>query len=319
MGATVLADVINPQALAEQIMALFPRNLVLANTGAVFTDPDPLIARGGTQYTIPRWKRIAKFQAFAGTAFGRNNLTSGEEVAKVIRRGGSYPVEDVAALVSRSDPAAEIRSQLVERAADSIDEATVAMLNGAIPAANTVDVAVTTGTAVKMSKEQMLAGMAKLGDQMGKLAAVVVHSKVYVDMLTEGLIEFAELESQAGSIMRTGQVPFYLGKRVLVSDGCTVDTTTPSYFKYNSYLLAERAIYLAYQQNFQVETDRDIEALLDIIVAHLHAVVHLYGRSFTGSPASAYGPTDAELAVGGNYSTIVEDTKSIGAVKIVTN
>lgn len=309
MAATTIANIINPEVLSEQISALFPEKMVLANTGAVLVDPAGLsgIQSGGDRVKIPRWKRVADFgNPTEGSAFTRNNITTDAEYAFVVRKGASYGVVDTAALVSQADPADEIRMQLAEKTARAIDASLVKTLSGAIPSANTHDPGVqTSGTGLTIQYNHVIDAAVKLGDNMDELQVIIMHSKPYSDALKANLITFVNGE------------PFMLGKRVFVSDGCPVSADTTKV--YTNFLLGPQALYLAYQRNLLVEFDRDIEALIDIIAASVHYVPHLLGMSFTGTPAAATGPTDTELSTTGNWTLKAQEAKSVRAVILKTN
>lgn len=319
MAQTGLADIIKPQILGKQLAGEFPRMLALANSGAVYTDPSPLIANGGTQLTIPRWKVIGKLANFTGAAISLGKIQQVPEYGIVARRAGGQAVEDVAALVSRDDPSAEIRSQLAPRLADSIDDAGVAVLSGAIPAANRTVKGVSSGTKVGLNGSVMAEALTKLGDQAGKLKVIVMHSAVFNDLLAQSLITFVANPQVAGKIYESGDIPYYLGKRVIVSDLCPFDATVADHVLYTSFMLGANAMYLGYQRMVNVETDRDITTKLDIVTYDQHFVMHLIGASFTGTPAAAYGPSDAELATTGNWTMVAESAKSVLAAAIVTN
>src|SRR4051794_2597073 len=100
MAQTAPTDVFNPQVTGKQIMAQYPRNLVLANTGAVFVNPDPLTAKAGNMITVPRDKKIGSFADFTGAALTPGKYQTVTEQAYVVRRALALAHEDVAEFTS---------------------------------------------------------------------------------------------------------------------------------------------------------------------------------------------------------------------------
>lgn len=320
MATALIADIIDPEILGSQVNALFPTMMVINGTDAVMKDVDLGQHEGGTRVKIPRWKRIDDFEEMSeSAAFNRSKITSASEYGYVVRRGKSYVVKDTASLVSKADPAAAIKLQLSEKAARQADKSLVSVLKGAIPAGNTLNVAVATGTAVPITDTQIIDASLKLGDNFDKLTLIVMHSLMFGKLLKDHIATYDESDVVIGDEVRRMRIPLVLGKRVLISDDCPVDTTTANYFKYTTFILGPEALYFAPQRDFQVEFDRDIEAKEDIIVPDMHYIPHLVGVSYTGDPANDVGPTEAELATAGNWTLAVEDTKVVRAVKLVTN
>jgi hypothetical protein len=307
----LIADIIPPQILAQQIGAIYADYLVLANTGAVMVDPPGIDMSAGKKLTVPRWKRLDDFEAMSETgAFTRSKIQATVEEGYVVRRGKSFGVKDTATLVSKADPAQGIREQLARKFAETIDSSLVSVLKGAIPAANRKTVGVATGALKTIEYSHIVRAAFVLGDNAGKIKAVAMHSAVLADAIEKNLV------TQEGSGEDTRY--FIMGKPIFVSDRCPVDTSGANPL-YTTFLLGTEAMYLIYQQTPEIEYDRDIEAKTDIIVPAVHFLPHLIGTNFTATPANDVGPTEAELATTGNWALAVEQTKSVRAVALVTN
>jgi hypothetical protein len=293
---TLLADIIDPEILADQTSAKFPDQLVLGQSNLVEVDSTFPLGSPGTTFTIPFWKRIGGFAAKAETvALVPGKITTGKEKAIVERAGAAYQVSDVAELVSKSDPVGEIASQIARRAAEYIDNKLTLKLE---KTPNTYD-----GTAAVIGPDAIITALvAALGDNHGKLVgggALIMHSKPYGDLLKTGAIQN---NYQSGmDVLRSGVVPTLLGMPIHVSDLVTVTAASsndPAY--YNTYIVGPGQLALFYQRKVLVEFDRDILLQADIIAATVHFATHLFGWD---------DDTDAQTA---------EQAKSIHVVKLQT-
>ena len=296
MATTQIADLIDPEVLADQVSAKYPDMLVLGQTSLVDVDSTFPLGSPGTAFTIPFWKRITGFAAKAeGSSLTTNKITTGKEVALVERAGAAYEVSDPAELVSKSDPVGEIASQIARRAAEYVDASLLVKLN---KTPNTYD-----GKAAIMDQNVPITALAAtLGDNSQRLTsggAFIMHSKVHADLLKTGAIQ--NVYQSGMNVLQTGLLPTLLGLPIFISDLVTVtaaSSSTPAY--YNTYIVGPGALALFYQRQVMVEFDRDILLQADIIAATVHFASHLYGYNDS---------TDAVVA---------EQNKSIHAVCIST-
>ncbi len=318
MPSTKLSDIIDPQVLADQVGALFPDRLQLEASGAVLVETNADISAGGTRVTIPRWKRGGDMVPLSDSApLTVEKVDTVTEQGVVVRRGKAFGVHDFARLVSLDDPQTEIARQVASIFARHLDATLIRVLEGAIPSANTRNVSVTTGSAVKVGKNPVLDAMFTLGDNEEELSAVVMHSKVFKDAYDQGLIIYLDLPADAANPgIRMGLKPTLFGRPVFVSDRVPVDTAVTDYFRYTTYFLGQRALYLGYQRELTVETDRDVLTKEDIISFDAHFVPHLFG---VGWDSVANNPSNSDLATPANWALKVEDTKSVRAVALITN
>jgi len=298
MALTKIADIIDPEVLADQISAKFPENLVLGSTDLVEVDSTFPLGSPGTKFKIPFWKRIATFSDLSeGTAMTPNKISTGSEYATVLRGGVAFEVTDQAQLVSMADPVGEISDQLARRAAEYIDAKLVAQLENT---PNTFDQkTLQVDTKETLTQNAIIAALTtELGDQYFKLlsgGAVILHSKVYGDLLQLGAIQN---QYQSGmDVLKTGLIPTLLGLPVFVSDRVTVAAVS-TWNEYQSYVVGRGALALFFQRQVMVEFDRDILKLSDIISANVHFAPHLFGYDDNGS------------------SVVAEDNKSIHVVNI---
>jgi hypothetical protein len=302
MAYTTIADVINPEVLADQISAKYPDMLVLGNSSLVEVDSTFPLGSPGTQFKLPFWKRIPAFGAMTeGTALVPGAILAAAEFAIVQRAGGAYEVYDTAQLVSKADPVQEIASQVARRAAEYIDgqltlevqkTPNVFLQNGSKK----------TNTAGTMDQNAVILSLVStLGDNYGKIiqgGALIVHSKVFGDLLQTGAIQN---QYQSGmDVIRTGVIPTIIGLPIIVSDLVTVNVVS-SVNQYQSYIVGPGALALFYQRQVMVEFDRDILLQADIVAATTHFAPHLFGWDDSANVQAA------------------EEAKSIHAINVTSN
>jgi hypothetical protein len=295
MAYTAIADVVNPEVLADQISAKFPDALVLGNTNLVQQSPDFPMGSPGTVFTIPFWKRVTGFASLSeGTAMTPNKIQTAKENALVYRAGAAYQVLDTAQLVSNADAISEITTQIARRAAEFIDANLVTQTE---KTPNTYDQS--GNGAGTMDQNAVVSALVNtLGDNHEKVLGtgrMIMHSKVYGDLLKLGVIQN---NYQSGmDVLKTGTMGSLMGLPIMISDRVTVTTVSGTPF-YNTYILGPGSLGLFYQRAVQVEFDRDILLQADVIAATVHFSGHLFGYDDQGA------------------AVVAEDNKSILAVKI---
>jgi hypothetical protein len=295
MAVTSISDIINPEVLADQISAKYPDLLVFGNTSLVDVDTTVPLGTPGTQVTLPFWKRIGGFGSLSeGVAMTPGKIQASKEFAIVERAGAAWEVYDTAQLVSKADPVSEIADQISKRAAQYIDASVVSKAD---KTPNTY--ATSFGSTIAVN--DIISAMNTLGDNYGKLVSggqIIMHSKVFGDLLKLGVIQN---QYQSGmDVLKTGMVPTILGLPIHLSDRVTTATVS-SALRYNTYIVAPGALALFYQRAVQVEFDRDILTLADVISANVHFATHLNGWDDSGNAQAA------------------EDAKSIVCVKLTSN
>jgi hypothetical protein len=297
MPVTAISDVIVPEVLGDQVSAKFPDMLVLGNSSIVDKDGEFPLGTPGTAFKIPFWKRIGSFGALTeGVAMTPGKITTGAEYAIVQRAGIALEVYDTADLVTKADPMGEISSQLAERAAQYLDAALVTALDKTPNVYNQFG-----NGAGTMTQDAIInALITTLGDNHQKLignGALIMHSKVYGDLMKLGVIQ--NVYQSGMDVLKSGIIPTILGLPIHISDRVTTATVSGA-VRYNTYVAGPKALALFFQRGVQVETDRDILLLADVVSSNVHFAPHLYGWDDQGNAQAA------------------EDAKSIHAVKIVS-
>jgi hypothetical protein len=142
------------------------------------------------------------------------------------------------------------------------------------------------------------------GEFMNDMATIVVHSKVYADMLDQQGITFIQPKDFPFQISMFG------GMQVIVSDMVTTVTGTNSP-KYRSYIMGPGAVAFATRlPEDAVATEREESQGNGGGVDYLHNrryhIVHPFGFSFISGSVSGKYPTHAELATAGNWDRVMQ-------------
>ena len=147
-------------------------------------------------------------------------------------------------------------------------------------------------TPTQLTARQIVEGQSLLGDQGDKLAAIVVHPKVYYDLKERRALDMIyddagqpDTSAAQGSLANAFgpvAVPTFMGMRVIVSaDVQTAGSGATT--EYASYMFTQGAVGSGEQLGLQTETDRDILAKSDAMSIDLHYVYHPIGSSFSTS------------------------------------
>lgn len=165
------------------------------------------------------------------------------------------------------------------------------------------------------------AEQAALGDMAGGTGLLVMHSKIYAAYKKLGLVEFDKYVV-GNAIQQEITLPRIGGKIVKVTDRYTVDTTTPNYPVYSTFLLGEGAFKSCDKKNYknQYTTDYDPEtaAGTDMFYTKQGKVLHPNGLSLAVDNIAKESPTTAELKDKANWS-LKFDHKNVRMGVIKTN
>ena len=334
--ATLRSDIIIPEVFTPYVIEQTTQRDAFLASGVVQPMAELNAAGDGGDFVqVPFYK--ANLSGDFERLTDSSSLTPGKieadkQVGVVLHRGRAFESRDLAALAAGSDPMAAIGNKIADYIANQRQKDLLSCLGGifgsvgdtssASFAALAVDGA-SGDTPTVLSPRQVVEGKSLLGDQGEKLAAIVVHPKVYYDLMERRALDFVyDNNGQADSDATQGStgdafgqvnVPTFMGMRVIVS--ADVQTAgSGSSTEYASYMFTQGAVGSGEQLGLQTETDRDILAKSDAMSIDLHYVYHPIGSSFSTSVSN---PTRAQLETVGNWTKVYE-TNNIGIVRITT-
>lgn len=330
MATTKIADVIVPEVLSSMASAEISNFLDFEKTGLCSADYNNVDIREGGHFAEVRFYN----QLDATTdvdevleddkSLTPGKITTGKDIGVVCHRGKAWGTRDLSAILQGDDPQKEIAKQVGKYWAKRLRTALLSVLNGNFNASgplgtgatspHCLDVGVTTGTAVPLTHTYALRAMNLLGDAMNDFDVVIMHSKVYTDVVNAQLVTFAtQFDPKSYNPNDPGK---YLGKQIIISDDVPVNTGTPSYYKYTTYFAKKGCMYLGRQRDLMTETDRDILAFEDVISTNIHFVPHIKLCKWNVTDTN---PTNTALATYSNWTSVANDHKFIGLVSLITN
>ena len=309
--STIISDVIVPEIFNPYVIERTAELSALVKSGIIVRNPelDKLAMAGGKLINMPYWKDLTGDDEVLSdsSALTPGKIGSGQDIAVLLMRGKAWGVNDLAKALSGDDPMKAIGDLVAEYWARMKQKVLLAELKGVFSAAsmsgNVHDISAELDAAAKISGSSFITAKNKLGDNSDKLTAVMMHSATFTALEQQNLIAY--IPNNQGIV----EFPTYMGKRVIVDDGCPVDTDV-----YTTYLFGEGAIGEGNgAAPVPTETDRDSLAGEDILINRQHFLLHPRGVKFTSSSVVGSSPTNTELATAANWNRVYENKN----VKIV--
>lgn len=284
------------------------------------------VRQGGEYCVIPKRNKIqdlAHMDHTSGSALTFTRMSTTDDKAVIVRdvSANSYKKHDE--LLSGDNIMAGISADYGEKVAKRLIKQTSNVLTGAIQAIDTPSAnchvkdlgnAAITAQAIRQAKYLM-------GDAADELRVMLMHSKVFSDLLRDTSVTYSSLESVSGTSVITGKIPGMFGlDAFIVSDQVyTTNTGTGSTGddRYHSYFIGQKAVQIGWQKNPLVETDEDITQPSTLVRAKISAdyLVHLAGVAWN----STANPDDPDLQTASNWNEAYEDHREVPAVLLISN
>lgn len=314
MAATKISNVIVPEVFNPYVIEKTAELSALQAAGIIENNPelDKLATAGGKLINMPYWKDLTgDDEVLSDTgSLTPQAITSGQDVAVLLMRGKAWGVNDLAKALSGDDPMAAIGDLVAEYWARRRQATLFSTLKGVFADASMVgnvhDISALVGDAAIITAKSFIDAQTKLGDAADKLTGVGMHSLTYAELQKQNLIVY--IPNSQGVI----NIPTYLGKRVIVDDGCPYNAGVAT-----TYLFGMGAIGLGNgAAPVPTETDRDSLAGEDILINRQHFLLHPRGVAFQSGAVVGSSPTNAELENAANWIRVYEN-KNIRIVKFV--
>jgi len=314
MTATKIADVIVPEVFNPYVIQRTAELSALQAAGIISTNPelDRLATAGGKLINMPYWEDLTGDDEVLSDSgsLTPGAITSDKDIAVLLMRGRAWGVNDLAKALSGDDPMRAIADLVAAYWARRRQVTLLAILKGVFAdstmADSVLDITGESGDDAVFSGSTFLDALSLLGDSENKLTAVAMHSATFTSLRKQQLI--VNLREADASTM----VPTYMGKRLIIDDGCPVDTGD-----YTTYLFGPGAFGLGNgAAPVPTETDRDSLAGEDYLINRQHFLLHPRGVKFTSSSVAGSSPTNGELDDDANWTRVYE-TKNVRMVAFV--
>lgn len=336
-GVLRLSDVIVPSIFVPMTRRLAVEKTALITSGAMVADPllDNFLTGAGLTVNMPKLngldrQDVENVSSDDPTVFSTPNKPGmGSEIAVRLSRNNSWSQMDLVRSLMAADPLAALANDVASYWAYRRQKAVIAHLSGVF--AN--NAAATDASHVQNDMSRDISGSAyeagvtdfnggafidalvTMGDAMGGIALVAMHSIVYGNALKRNLIQF-RLDSEANPT-----IPTYMGKDVTLDDAMPNNGGV-----FETWLFGRGSVtYGTSSPDVPNEILRipgagnggGQETMWDRVEwAH-----HVPGTSYVGT-APQGGPTNAattnNLAAATSWTRIAKDRRQIPIARIVT-
>lgn len=207
MGQTKLANLINPQVMADMISAKLPKKIKFSPIAKIDTT---LVARPGNTITVPKYAYIGDAEDVAeGVAMGTTVLTASTTEATVKKAGKAVELTDESVLSGYGDPVGESASQLTMAIAAKVDnDCHDALMNATLKYDGTAAVIGYTGVvgAVGLFEDESDTPTAKL---------LFIHPKQETQLRND--VDFKDINKYPLQTIMTGTIGMIAGCQTIKS------------------------------------------------------------------------------------------------------
>lgn len=316
MAATKLSDVIVPALFNPYVIKRTMELSALVQSGIMTNNRefDLLASQASPLVNMPFFEDLTgeSEQVIEDADLEANKINSNKDVAAIIRRAKMWAATDLSSALSGSDPMKAIGDLVARFWERDLQKELVAILSGVFGSYtgsdgektpledNILDISKKAGAAANWSGTAFIDAEQLLGDAKTQLTGVCMHSATEAYLKKQNLIE---------TVQPSNDVAFgtYQGKRVIVDDGCPVETGV-----YTTYLFGNGAIALGNGNPVgfvATETDRDKKkgSGVDYLINRKTMILHPRGIKFTNAKvAKTEGPSRAELKNAENWERVYE-------------
>ncbi|MDH3027633.1 hypothetical protein [Methylobacterium fujisawaense] len=340
-GVLRLSDVIVPAVFVPMVRRLAVEKTALIQSGAMVPDPllDHFLAGPGLTIDMPKLNGLDRsdgenVSSDDPTVFSvPNKPATGDEIAVRLSRNNSWSEMDLVRALLAADPLAALADDVAQYWAYRRQKAAIAQLSGIfaynalatdanhIQNSMTVDLSGLNGGKfadgqTNFHGSAFIDALVTMGDSMGGLALVAMHSIVYGNALKKNLIQF-RLDSEANPT-----IPTYMGKDVTMDDSMPM----PAAGVFETWLFGRGAMtYGTGSPAVPNEVIRVPAAGNGAGQSTMHDRVewshHVPGTAYVGTPAKG-GPSNANttnnLAAATSWRQVAPDRRQIPIARIVT-
>lgn len=269
MAQTLLANIINPEVMADMI----DKKLVDLMKFAPLADIDYTLAgKPGDTIQLPSWNYIGDANTLAeGVALNTVTMTAGKVNATIHKVAQGVELTDEAVLSGFGDPIGEAGRQLALAIASRVDNEMLSVLH-AIDSNKLLYE--TANNTTDPSASDIIPALTLFGEDIEEGATVaVVSPAVYQEMRTAvGANTWVPASEIAAGVAVRGVVGEFAGCQVMVSN----KLKTTSAGAGDIFLIKPGALRIFLKRDTLIETARDILKFTTVMTASKHFVAYLY-------------------------------------------
>lgn len=254
MTMTKLAQLVNPQVMADIISAELPKKIKVAPLATI---DNTLVGRPGNEITVPAYGYIgAADDVEEGAEISIAQMSTSTKKAKVKKAGKGVEITDESILSGYGDPVGEANKQLLMSIADKIDDDCMNVLKGATL---THDVS----SSAIISYEGIVDAVDKFEEEDGEGKVIFIHPKQVTQLRKDP--NFLSKDKYPLEVIMKGVIGEIAGCQVVVSK--RVDSSASMY---KCPIVKAGALTIYMKRGAEVETDRDIIKKTTVITADEH-------------------------------------------------
>ncbi|MDT8327531.1 MAG: hypothetical protein RQ750_09145 [Roseovarius sp.] len=313
--ATRLGDVIVPVEFTEYTIQNTMETSALVRSGIVQRNAviEAQLSAGADSFTVPFWNDLADDEANianddpAVMATPRK-LTSEKQIVRKAFLHNSWSAMNLASELSGDDALRRVQTRAAAYWTRQTQRRLIASLNGILAdnLANdagdmVVDLSAETGAGAIFSASAVIDAAGTLGDQMGAVAGIAVHSDVYRVALKADMIDTIP-DSRGGNFQT------FRGMAVVIDDLLPVDGEV-----YTTALFAPGAVgwgltapRIADGTEIENKPGAGNGGGQQILHSRVNLAVHPAGFAWAEGSVVEESPTIAELALAANWRRVVE-------------
>lgn len=202
---TMIADLINPEVMADMISAKVEKKLVVAPFAKVDTT---LQGIPGDTITIPQYAYIGDAEDIAeGVACGTVKLATSTTQVKVKKAMKAVELTDEAVLSGYGDPVGETNNQLALSIASKVD-------NDAMDSLQTAQL-IFDGSAKTIAYAGIVDAIDLFEEEVNTEKVIFVHPKQVTQLRKDS--DFISADKYAGNVIMTGEIGMIANARVVPS------------------------------------------------------------------------------------------------------
>jgi hypothetical protein len=343
MGTVQLSDIVDVKVFQDLPSVVSPEKTVFFQSGIVVSNPllNGLATAAGKIAELPFWRDLSasdepnRSNDDPDSIATPKNVSQGSQISRKVFLNQGWSAADLAVEIAMGENAmTHIRNRVDTYWLRQWQRRLIAACNGVLAdniandASDMVYVAAAATNAgvsanTVFTRQNFTTAAFTLGDSVGDIAAIAVHSIVYKRMVDNDDIDY--IPDAAGNMT----IPTYLGKRVFVDDslpftpaaGAGGGDAAP---RFTSILFGGSSSgYGDGQPTVPVEIERQAAqgqgGGIETIWTRKTWILHPFGFQHTGTPANnETGFNLAELALATSWDRVVE-RKNVPLAFLVTN
>ncbi len=332
MPTTQLADIYNPLVFEAAVDEALIETNAFIQSGVLVSSPilNSMASVGGNIGELPFHHNLDVSgepnysNDNPATLATPDKITTGKMIYMLASMNNAWATMDLARELALMDPLSAITGKIGDYWSTQMNKRVIASTEGIITDSvadhasdMVVDIHVDSLTVAAtniISAEAILEVDQTMGDKMGELVVIAMHSRTFTNLRIQNLIDY--IPNARGEVM----FPTYLGKAVVVDDALTVKTVTGTW--YYTYLYARGAfdhgsgkIMNASELERQPATGNG--GGQDIIYSRRSDIIHPYGYQFDATAPAGQSADLSELAAD-NWTRVV-DRKNVQVACLIHN